>query len=311
MGDELGNCRGGGFQGDYGKHERDIALAAVLDFVGLTDAQLRENFFQLAMWSEMSMEEWLQEMGVTSCSLPQPYIFHEDLFTDMDALSLLQQQYWRGIVCLPALRFYSQWVRRGREEDGLSECLLAILLGWKAWGRDFLEGFFYHFHILSAGMRMQIQQEPASCWLERDMLADIAEHKAAGGRFHYPAVADTYEGVVDGYEFRLLRSSEEYLEHIFRCRSLVNREVSVPEETGALHFGIFQEGKLTACLELHSVFEIFYVMINSEKSQSRALIRIAVLHFLQRHGLVDLYGPYLPGDYVYLAEEGRDDHDGE
>ena len=285
------------------KREQDIAIAAVLDFVGLTDAELRENFFQLALWGDLSMADWLREVGVTEKKLPSPYAFHKNFFAAPEAISALQQQCWQGNVCLPALRFYSQWVGSKRGEEGLTECLLAVLLGWKAWGRKFLQGFFYHFHILSAGMKARIQQETASRWLHRDMLAEIAEHKASGGRFRYPAEAEIYEDVVDGYEFRLLRSSEEYLAAVFHCRSLVNREAPVLEETGALHFGIFRDGKLVACLELHSVFELFHLISSTEKSQlDHALIRIAVLHFLQRHGLAALYGPYLPGDYAYLTE---------
>lgn len=111
--------------------------------------------------------------------------------------------------------------------------------------------------------------------------------------------------VVDGYEFRPFLTRDEYLENIRLCRMMGSPDASLFDGDGVLHFGIFKDGKLAACLDLHSVFELFYPWLITPESQlEHALIRIALLGWLKKHGLLECYGAYFPGDYEYLAQEG-------
>lgn len=221
---------------------------------------------------------------------------------------LLQEYTVPYTQLLPALDFYNRWVWKERKEAALAEGLLILMQNWSEWGRDFILALFNNFHILSGEFREKVLMGPMSKELYQDLLAEIDRGKARLCQFHYPPEADSYEDVVDGYEFRLLRNSDEYLTYMRSCAlSMKSYYAPVLDGDGMLHFGIFEQGKRVACLELHSVFEIFYDVHRTQESCLHdARIRIAVLHWLKKHGLDSRYGPYFPEDYAYLSEEAEE-----
>ena len=237
------------------------------------------------------------------------YRYSDMMFTDPEALSGMQQHYsLRQYAHLPAWWFYNQWVLQESGEISLIEDMLAKIKAGNEEAFEFVLRLFFNYHILPERVKERILREKFSSELDEALQAGIVEGKEKYCIYHYPPEAEACESVVDGYEFRLLRNSDEYLEQVFHCRTRVNREAPVRGDDGIWHFALFKAGELAACLEVHSVFELCYpVVCPPDVEFERARIRIAVLRWLKKHGLAERFGPYFPGDYAYLAEEGDGD----
>ena len=142
------------------------------------------------------------------------YRYSNMMFTDPEALSGMQQLYsLRQYAHLPAWWFYNQWVLQESGEISLVEDMLAKIKAGNEEAFEFVLRLFFNYHILPERVKERILREKFSSELDEALQAGIAEGKEKYCVYHYPPEAEACESVVDGYEFRLLRNSDEYLEH--------------------------------------------------------------------------------------------------
>ena len=257
----------------------------------------------------MNLEVFVVD-GVKQIVFAKPFFYGDGIEERLGHYLILQRYNYPSVQRMPAIGFFSQWIRQERSDGYFCEVFLCLLKNWAFWGEEFLLCLFNNFHILTAGFRQRILQGPICEELFEKLLVEVERGKAIYCRFDYPSEALAYESMVDGLEFRLLRNSDEYLPVLYTCQGHVNLTAPVLGGDGALHFGIFRGNEVLACLELHSVFEICYsrpgALVTPEMQLDNALVRKAVLRWLKANGLAQIYGPYFPGDYEYVLERDED-----
>ena len=289
----------------YHNHPYAIVMTRVLGCLGIKEPQLIEPFLKLNKWNGKPVYEGLRDWGIYTYHCLFDHIFHQSWFTDDIGIShMLQQNNYSYRGMFPYL-FFCQLLRQEIGESELAQRLLARQMTTEDIMDKFADVLFYNFPIIPVPWRKRILSSPLTEELYAELLAVVDAEKKQRCTFHYPPEIEACEGMVDGFEFRLVRNSDEFIRIRRAITSFGNPKSPLLDGDGVVRLGIYRNGELGGLLTLQGIFKIYCNNGGGiyEHMLLTAGLRIAVLHWLKATGLYQGYGPYFSTDYAYLSED--------
>ena len=290
-------------------HEKSpyaLISASLLLRMGIRTPKFIQPFLYLPdSPSKAEAKSWQNILRSYNYHASREATFTPDIFADDDnvrIMLLLCGWYIRNPLC-HNLVFYCQWRLFHTDEEQLASHLMVLLKNWGPWCPGFLECFCRHYTDIPLEIRHNILQEGPTPDSEA-MIADAVKDAGRKDFFSHTAAQKAYACEIDGFEFRLISSSDEF-------RIIMNAESyrHIPDapsfkDDGILRMGMFRQGCPVACIVLHSTFRIIHNCSGGAYGHAlhSACIRIAVLHWLKWTGLYKNYGPYFESDYEFLTQ---------
>ena len=289
----------------YNNHPYAIIMTRVLESLGIKEPKLIEPFLKLNKWNDKPIYEGLCDWGIYTYHCLFSHIFHQSWFMDDMGIShMLQQNNYFYRQSFPYI-FICQLLRQEIGEIKLAQRLLAQQMTDGDIFNKFATVLFYNFHIIPIPWRRKIISSPLTEELYAELLAVIDAEKVQRCTFHYPPEIKACEGMVDGFEFRLISNSDEFTRKQRAITSCGNPKSPLLDGDGVVRLGIYKNGEIGGCLTLQGIFKIYCNNSGGiyEHTLLTASLRIAVLHWLKATGLYKNYGPYFSTDYAYLSED--------
>ena len=238
--------------------------------------------------------------------LSQDSLFPTDIFADDEEVRimlLLCDKGWHR-PDFSRLVFYCQWYLFQTDEEKLASHLLYLLENWQPYYFKFMDAFYHHYPDIPLDIRLGLLENGLSPDSEDIVMKAINERKNSEPDFHYTEEQKAYACEIDGFEFRLISYSAEFLGLMKTAHYSSPPNSPTLKDDGALRLGIFRQGRLIACLMLHGSIQVIrnhsgYI---HEHTISSAALRTALLHWLKWTGLYKSYGPYYESDHEILAQ---------
>ena len=281
-----------------------LPILSVLHLLGIRKRELTEPFLKSRTFLGDSVADGLKNVigyspiGRIKTGFPVNFFDNEE-----NIRNFLEHRATRNDTWNPLL-FYCQYRLRYEEEGALAHHLRDMNTNWEPGIWDRLRLFFHNFPDLPENVRDRVLKEGLTLDVHNEMMRICKQKKLASPEFTYSDKERRYECRIDGYDFRLIRSSESYWS-VMQELGFYNTNRTALPDNGIVRMTICKEDKPVAYFELHG---IALLMKKSDGSFYNnclrdADIRIAFLHWLKWTGLWEGYGPYYEEDYEILQED--------
>lgn len=285
-----------------------LIMAVFLRYLGISNLDLARPFLSMHTFAGGSLSDRLAST-LYICGYHEllRQSFSPNNISDDEAVrAILESRRGYGNDKLPALFFYCQWYLSKTSEERLAHHLLYLQEHWDSHYLHFMDCFYNNYPDIPLEIRQIIIDRGLTIETENAMIDAINKRKLNWPDFFYTDEQEGYACEIDGYEFRLIYSSDEF--HSLCKRMLYSKSSMFPsiKNDGVLRIAVFRQGHLEACLLLHSIIKIIYNETCLSAYGHRFLpvsVRIAVLHWLKWTGLYKSYGPYFESDHEYLDQE--------
>ena len=286
-----------------------IIMATILRYLGISNLELARPFLSMHTFAGDSLSNNLE-------STFSIHDYHELLQQRFSPINFSDDEAVRAILearrgCggnekLTALFFYCQWYLSKTGEERLAHHLLYLQEHWDSHYLYFMDCFYNNYPDIPLEIRQIIIDRGLTIETENAIIDAINKRKLNWPDFFYTDEQEGYACEIDGYEFRLIYSSDEF--HSICKKMLYSNPSMSPaiKNDGVLRIAVFRQGHPEACLLVHSIIKIIYnergLSIYGHRFQPVS-VRIAVLHWLKWTGLYKSYGPYFESDYEFLDHE--------
>lgn len=275
-------------------------IALRLRLLGFRKSEYIEPFYELTSFCGKKMTESLRgEYLLWSSEITyDASIFQDD--TQMDAFLKDAHQNFSE---WDALFFYCQWNLHLRGEAAFSPIFYRMQSSWQDGYGEAIRAIQRDYLNLPKDFRKKIIEEgltPGLCEIIQEVLTNLPHKETA---LNYTSQELALECQVDGYDFRLIKTVEEYME--VRAESgAVRNSYAIPICDGILLIGIYMEKMVVGCFEwIQGIVEEFYPCVENDPSNPKIKnTYIAFLHWLERTGLKDKYLNFSEEDLSYLKE---------
>lgn len=305
--------------------------------LGLTPSPFLRNWHERHPFA-LPMVSLLQKLGIKKEALIQPFLsllsapndekadgcrivlkaydyhlslgssFSTNIFADDEEVRMMLLLCGRGWYRPDFIRllFYCQWYLFQTSEEKLADHLLHLLENWQPYYLNFMDTFRSHYPDIPLDMRSRIIKEGIFPDSEALIMKAVNQRKHQEPDFHYTEEQKGYSCVIDGFEFRLIYYSDEFLGLLKTAHYHYSSNSPSLKDDGMLRLGIFRQGRLVCCLMLHGIIQDICNIPGGfihEHAMASAALRIAILHWLKWTGLYKNYGPYYESNWEILSQE--------
>ena len=305
---ELKLCPTDELRQDYEKEPYALIITSILRCLGIQTYDLVRPFFAFTSLAGDEISDGCKKiLGIYNYQRLHENVFPADIFSDDDAVrTMLHSRQGNFGEWIP-LMWYCQWLLSQKGEKHLADHLLALNQKWESRFIRFMRIFYNNFPDIPKELRQQIREEGPKLELHNEMIRSINKKKLGLPDFTYSEKQRGYACMIDGYEFRLIRTSEEFHSIMVRLKCIgVSSAFPSLNDDGILRIGVFRKGRALACLILHGILKAIIGHAGGGIYQHllyRSGLRIAILHWLKWTGLHERYGPYYESDYEFLDQE--------
>ena len=286
-----------------------LIMATLLRYLGISNLELTRPFLSMHTFAGGSLSDnFDSSLCIHSYRYLRQERFSPNNFSDDEAIRAIleSRRGCGGNEKLTALIFYCQWYLSKTSEERLANHLLYLQEHWDSHYLHFMDCFYNNYPDIPSEMRQIIIDRGLTIETENAMIDAINKRKLNCPDFTYTDEQESYVCEIDGYEFRLIYSSDEL--HSIWKRLFSSNSYTFPaiKNDGVLRIAVFRQGHLEACLLAHSIIKIIYNerdLSGCGRQFQAVSVRIAVLHWLKWTGLYKSYGPYFESDYEFLDQE--------
>ena len=290
----------------YEKRPLALPISIMLRQHGVSRFDLAEPFFRLStLFGEpLVCERGKDDLRIGDQLYRTETEYPKECFMDDEVARRLLEGRDSYLWGFKASRFYCHWRLCHEGEEALARHLLDLNEHWEPRLKKAIDTFFLYYTDLPKTLRDDILREGLTLENHNRMIA-AANRVRLEAVYTYSPEAKDYECQIDGYSFRLMRSSGQIRSFMCRRNSGSAGDGILYKDDGSLRFGLYRDGAPVAMIMLRGSMRILYDgrRHQYEQSLAEAAIYIACLHWLKWTGLYRRYEPFPMEDYMYLDED--------
>ena len=231
------------------------------------------------------------------------FSYDTSIFQDDDAMVAFRKDKRYTLDDWEALFFYCQWNLSQKNEDVFAPMLYRLLAQWQPCYAATLRSIQHDYLRLPKKIRQRILEQGLSPQICFDIQETLKNQQRRIANIPYSKKELSYEGHVDRYEFRLLKSGEDYKETRRNIGSGGYYEAQPAVCAGMLLVGIYENNRAVACFMLiQGILEEFYPECFLKPTLKDARLHIAFLHWLEQTGLREEFCNLYEDDLSYLKD---------